>query len=99
MDRSCFRLDDIEKTWIFDLDGTLVVHNGYKGGMDTLLPGVKDFYMSGNHENICQTIFDHIENRNQRSVLIDACRRVCRTSDTQRSDLQCSDWQRDGKHP
>ena len=44
MDRSCFRLDDIEKTWIFDLDGTLVVHNGYKGGMDTLLPGVKDFY-------------------------------------------------------
>ncbi len=44
MDRSCFRLDDIEKTWIFDLDGTLVVHNGYKGGMDSLLPGVKDFY-------------------------------------------------------
>ena len=44
MDRSSFRLDDIEKTWIFDLDGTLVVHNGYKNGVDELLPGVKKFY-------------------------------------------------------
>ena len=41
MDRSSFRLDDIEKTWIFDLDGTLVVHNGYKNGVDELLSGVK----------------------------------------------------------
>ena len=44
MDRSSFRLDDIEKTWIFDLDGTLVVHNGYKNGVDELLSGVKEFY-------------------------------------------------------
>ena len=44
MDRSSFRLDDIEKTWIFDLDGTLVVHNGYKNGVDELLPSVKEFY-------------------------------------------------------
>ena len=44
MDRSSFRLNDIEKTWIFDLDGTLVVHNGYKNGFDELLPGVKEFY-------------------------------------------------------
>ena len=44
MVRSSFRLDDIEKTWIFDLDGTLVVHNGYKNGVDELLSGVKEFY-------------------------------------------------------
>ena len=44
MDRSSFRLNDIEKTWNFDLDGTLVVHNGYKNGVDELLPGVKEFY-------------------------------------------------------
>ena len=44
MDRSSFRLDDIEKTLIFDLDGTLVVHNGYKNGVDELLSGVKEFY-------------------------------------------------------
>lgn len=32
------------KTWIFDIDGTIVKHNGYKiDGHDTLLPGAKEF--------------------------------------------------------
>lgn len=35
---------DLNKTWIFDLDGTLVKHNGYKNGGEELLPGVKDFF-------------------------------------------------------
>lgn len=33
------------KTWILDLDGTIVKHNGYKlDGHDTLLPGAKGFF-------------------------------------------------------
>jgi len=52
MDRSSFRLDDIEKTWIFDLDGTLVVHNGYKNGVDELLPSVKEFYEKAENKKI-----------------------------------------------
>lgn len=44
MDRSDFKLDQLVKTWIFDLDGTLVVHNGYKTGQDTILPGVIEFF-------------------------------------------------------
>jgi len=36
-------LSTLGKTWIFDLDGTLVVHNGYKTGHDELLPGALDF--------------------------------------------------------
>ncbi len=33
------------KTWILDVDGTLVKHNGYKiDGYDTLLDGVKEFF-------------------------------------------------------
>ena len=36
-------LSTLPKTWIFDLDGTLVVHNAYKTGEDELLPGVKEF--------------------------------------------------------
>ena len=37
-------LSTLPKTWIFDLDGTLVKHNGYKtDGRDTLLPGVTDY--------------------------------------------------------
>ncbi|QPX48267.1 3' phosphatase [Synechococcus phage S-SRM01] len=35
---------DLNKTWIFDLDGTLLKHNGYKNGGEELLPGVKDFF-------------------------------------------------------
>tara|TARA_B100000073_G_scaffold234460_1_gene196012 strand:+ start:3100 stop:3450 length:351 start_codon:yes stop_codon:yes gene_type:complete len=38
------KLSNLNKTWIFDLDGTLVVHNGYKNGGDVLLPGVKKFF-------------------------------------------------------
>ena len=37
-------LSTLAKTWIFDLDGTLVKHNGYKiDGHDTLLPDVKKY--------------------------------------------------------
>lgn len=36
-------MSPLSKVWIFDLDGTLVVHNGYKTGDDELLPGVLDF--------------------------------------------------------
>lgn len=37
-------LSTLPKTWIFDLDGTIVKHNGYKiDGIDTLLEGVKEY--------------------------------------------------------
>lgn len=40
-----FVISCLAHTWIFDIDGTLVKHNGYKlDGHDTLLPGVKDFF-------------------------------------------------------
>lgn len=35
----------LAKTWVLDVDGTLVKHNGYKiDGYDTLLDGVKEFF-------------------------------------------------------
>ena len=38
-------ISNLGHTWIFDIDGTLVKHNGYKiDGFDTLLPGVKEFF-------------------------------------------------------
>ncbi len=38
-------LSTLSKTWILDIDGTLVKHNGYKiDGYDTLLDGVKEFF-------------------------------------------------------
>ena len=37
-------LSTLPKTWIFDLDGTLLKHNGYKtDGEDSLLEGVKEY--------------------------------------------------------
>lgn len=37
-------LSTLPKTWIFDLDGTLLKHNGYKtDGVDTVLSGVKEY--------------------------------------------------------
>ena len=36
-------MSTLPKTWIFDLDGTIVKHNGYLlDGEDTLLPGVRE---------------------------------------------------------
>lgn len=38
-------ISSLPHTWILDVDGTLVKHNGYKmDGFDTLLEGVKEFY-------------------------------------------------------
>lgn len=35
----------LNKTWILDVDGTIVKHNGYKiDGFDSLLDGVKEFF-------------------------------------------------------
>ncbi|MCX4351285.1 MAG: hypothetical protein OSJ60_06570 [Lachnospiraceae bacterium] len=38
-------LSTLPKTWIFDLDGTLLKHNGYKlDGKDTVLDGVIEYF-------------------------------------------------------
>ncbi len=40
-------LSPLPKTWIFDVDGTIVKHNGHLSREgDQLLPGVKDFFES-----------------------------------------------------
>lgn len=46
-DRYELILSQLGHTWILDLDGTLVKHNGYlTDGHDTLLPGVREFLQS-----------------------------------------------------
>jgi len=37
-------LSTLRHTWLIDLDGTVVAHNGYLFGGDSLLPGVTDFF-------------------------------------------------------
>ena len=44
MERNELILSTLSKTWIFDLDGTIVEHNGYKSrAEDLLLDGVKEY--------------------------------------------------------
>ena len=38
------RLSTLAHTWLIDLDGTVLAHNGHLGGQDDLLPGVKEFW-------------------------------------------------------
>lgn len=41
------RMSTLPKTWVFDVDGTLVIHNGHlRPQGDELLPGVKEFFAS-----------------------------------------------------
>ena len=37
-------LSSLPHTWIFDVDGTMCVHNGYKNGGDIILDGVKELF-------------------------------------------------------
>jgi hypothetical protein len=47
MDMSNFlNLSPLPHLWIFDFDGTLVEHNGYKTGEDKWLPGALEFLKS-----------------------------------------------------
>lgn len=39
------KLSQLGKTWIFDIDGTIAKHNGYKlDGEDTMLDGAAEFF-------------------------------------------------------
>ena len=38
------KLSSLNHTWILDVDGTLVVHNGHLKGKDILLDGVREFF-------------------------------------------------------
>lgn len=37
-------LSSLGKTWLIDVDGTIVKHNGHLDGQDELLEGVKEFF-------------------------------------------------------
>ena len=46
MNQQPIELSNLVHTWLLDLDGTLLVHNGYKQGNDEFLPGALEFLKS-----------------------------------------------------
>ncbi|MCD8372232.1 MAG: HAD family acid phosphatase [Clostridia bacterium] len=46
MSKEAITLSSLTHTWILDLDGTILKHNGYKQGGDELLPNAREFMQS-----------------------------------------------------
>ena len=46
LEKSVLELSNLSHTWLIDLDGTILKHNGYKADGDILLSGAKDFFNS-----------------------------------------------------
>lgn len=63
-------LSTLPKTWIFDLDGTLVKHNGYKiDGKDTLLDGVKEYMNSIPSEDFILILTSRTDEYREKTIL------------------------------
>lgn len=59
---SIVRMSSLGKTWILDLDGTIVKHNGYKiDGQDTFLDGAEEFLKSISEDDIIVFITSRTE--------------------------------------
>ena len=79
-------LSTLPKTWILDLDGTLVKHNGYKlDGTDTLLLGAKEYVDSLPSEDFILILTSRTEE--YRKMTLDFLRKTA--SDMMRSSLIC----------
>lgn len=44
--------DNLNQTWIIDLDGTIFEHNGFLAGNDKLLPGVKELWKQFKNDDV-----------------------------------------------
>lgn len=52
MSEKNLRLSALPKTWLIDIDGTILKHNGYKiDGFDSLLSGVSEFFGQLNEQD------------------------------------------------
>lgn len=50
---SSLTVSALPKTWLIDIDGTILKHNGYKiDGFDTILEGVSDFFKNLNKHDV-----------------------------------------------
>lgn len=63
-------LSTLPKTWIFDLDGTLVKHNGYKiDGKDMLLDGIKEYMDSIPSEDFILILTSRTDEYREKTIL------------------------------
>ena len=69
MRKKIIELSPLGKTWILDLDGTLVKHNGYKlDGHDTLLAGAKEFLQNITLEDLVIIVTSRKEDAREETI-------------------------------
>lgn len=69
MEYQKLKLSPLGHTWIFDIDGTIVKHNGYKlDGKDTLLDGVKSFFNNIPEEDMIVFITSRTNEYEQQTI-------------------------------
>lgn len=62
-------MSTLPKCWIFDLDGTLMKHNGYKlDGIDTLLPEAKEYLDTIPNEDMILILTSRTEEYRQETI-------------------------------
>lgn len=68
-------MSTLPKTWILDLDGTLLKHNGYKiDGYDSLLPGAREFLVNIDAEDMVIVVTSrHIEYKKMTEDFLTDC--------------------------
>lgn len=63
------KVSPLSKTWILDLDGTVVKHNGYKtDGEDSFLPGAKEFLEEIPHTDMVVFLTSRTEEFRERTI-------------------------------
>lgn len=69
MEYQKLKLSPLGHTWIFDIDGTIVKHNGYKlDGKDTLLDGAKSFFENIPEEDMIVFITSRTNDYKQQTI-------------------------------
>lgn len=64
-----FVLSTLSKTWIFDLDGTILKHNGYKiDGNDTLIKNAKEYILSIPDEDVIIILTSRTEEYKEKTI-------------------------------
>lgn len=62
-------LSTLGHTWILDLDGTIVKHNGYKlDGVDSFLPGAKEFLSSIPNKDMIVFITSRTDDNKEQTI-------------------------------
>ncbi len=68
MQKRILTLSPLRHTWILDLDGTIVRHNGYRiDGVDSFLPGAKSFLDSIDERDVILILTSRTEDERERT--------------------------------